>query len=128
MINIPPVGSTILVTFPTKPYNQELTMKVIADDIKDDSFGNIKLHVLKDEMIDNHEVHSFEWYTVPRYPNVIGDTRTRRQIEYHYNEDGSKKMVKSTHRQTKPCVDRFSIVEPLWFDEELTGRKVTILN
>ena len=93
MIQIPPVGSTLHVTFP-KHFEGTYSMKVkIVDvDVKDDPFGTIKYQ-------------------------VISKTTTRHII----------KEETISYEDVEVLTNTFSIVEPNWFNEELTGRKITIL-
>lgn len=131
MIVIPPVGSICLVTSDIYP-KHSMKIKIIDLDVKDNSLGTIKYQVLcKTNKRDGYKQETIESYkTSHKYDYKAGRYI---RIPYFYDrpfrdEKGNYVIVEDMHVENEYFTDVFSVVENLWFDEELTGRKVTIIN
>lgn len=131
MIVIPPIDSICLVTSDIYP-KHSMKIEIIDLDVKDNSLGTIKYQVLcktnkrdgyKQETIestktsDKYDYANRKYFTIPFfYDRPVRD------------EEGNYVIVEDMYVENEYFTDVFSVVENLWFDEELTGRKVTIIN
>ena len=114
MVNIPPVGSICLVSFPKKFPNHSFKMEILDTNVKDDSFGTIQYNLIE----------KYEKRTITRNKTKPRESDIRK---WEYVKDERGYIVEETieHVETTK-VNSLSVVEELWFDEELTGRKVEI--
>ena len=128
MIQIPPVGSTLHVTFP-KHFERKYSMKVkIVDvDVKNDPFGTIKYQVISKTT--TRQVIKQECVTSYKTTNFNHSTQEYNKVPYTYMKDVKDEngYVMQEVKDVEGFTNTFSIVEPNWFNEELTGRKIEIL-
>ena len=128
MVVIPPVGSVCSVTLAKFP-KHSFKIKIINTDVKDDSFGTIKYQILSvTNKRNGYKQEKVETYKTGRFNHKTGEYE---KIPHTYMRDvrdanGNYIIEENKHVETETFTDRFSVVEELWFDEELTGRKVEI--
>jgi hypothetical protein len=136
MINIPPVGSKCKVTFPSHYPNYSFIIEVLDTNVKKDGRGTILYKKLSDNTVriekevKKEEIQVWLPEKRDRFGTIMikGHYQTRFRTVYSKLKPYTAEYVEREINNPRLFVDSFSVVDKNWFDEELTGRKVEILN